>query len=274
MLLMANAPLVEDALYQFRFNLHDAHGRETPLEVGAHLLWQDAAARLGPALDRLPLHHGAATSTCAAARLDRRAGRPVRVRRGTPTAPSRGLRHESASPDRSHEPRTPCAPTLPALYADPPLTRCKRRADEALQRGGFDALVVPSGRLHYQVFDDRDYPFAVNPQFKAWVPLTRMPGQLAGVRAGPAPEGDLPAAVRLLARRAERAVGRLGRAHRHRDHPHARRSAAAPAEERRALRDPRRAAERARRVRAEQSAGGRRVPGIPARVQDRRTRSR
>ena len=65
-------------------------------------------------------------------------------------------------------------PDLPALYADH-LYMLKRRADEALHRGGFDALVVPSGRLHYQVFDDRDYPFAVNPQFKAWVPLVRVP---------------------------------------------------------------------------------------------------
>jgi len=62
---------------------------------------------------------------------------------------------------------------LAALYADH-LATLKQRADEALQRGGFDALVIPSGRLHYQVFDDRDYPFAVNPQFKAWVPLTRL----------------------------------------------------------------------------------------------------
>jgi len=63
---------------------------------------------------------------------------------------------------------------LAALYADH-LETLKRRADEALQRGGFDALVVPSGRLHYQVFDDRDYPYAVNPQFKAWVPLVKLP---------------------------------------------------------------------------------------------------
>jgi len=62
---------------------------------------------------------------------------------------------------------------LAALYADH-LATLKQRADEALQRGGFDALVIPSGRLHYQVFDDRDYPFAVNPQFKAWLPLTRL----------------------------------------------------------------------------------------------------
>jgi len=52
----------------------------------------------------------------------------------------------------------------------------QRRATQALERGGFDHLVIPSGNVHYQVFDDRDYPYAVNPQFKAWVPLTRNPG--------------------------------------------------------------------------------------------------
>lgn len=51
-----------------------------------------------------------------------------------------------------------------------------RRSEQALERGGCDHLVVPSGTLHYQVFDDRDYPYAVNPQFKAWLPLTRTPG--------------------------------------------------------------------------------------------------
>jgi Xaa-Pro dipeptidase len=50
------------------------------------------------------------------------------------------------------------------------------RTEAALARGGFDHLVVPSGTLHYQMFDDRDYPYAVNPQFKAWLPLTRNPG--------------------------------------------------------------------------------------------------
>lgn len=47
MLLIASAPLVEDALYQFRFNLNDPHGREQAIEVGAHLLWQDAAHASG-----------------------------------------------------------------------------------------------------------------------------------------------------------------------------------------------------------------------------------
>ena len=61
------------------------------------------------------------------------------------------------------------------LYANH-LDVLKGRADAALARGGFEHLVVPSGTLHYQVFDDRDYPYAVNPQFKAWLPLTRNPG--------------------------------------------------------------------------------------------------
>ena len=49
MLLMANGPMVEDALYQFRFNLNDARGRETSIEVGAHLLWQDRTSASGQA---------------------------------------------------------------------------------------------------------------------------------------------------------------------------------------------------------------------------------
>lgn len=52
----------------------------------------------------------------------------------------------------------------------------QRRSDRALERGGLDHLVVPSGTIHYQVFDDRDYPYAVNPQFKAWAPLVQNPG--------------------------------------------------------------------------------------------------
>ena len=62
----------------------------------------------------------------------------------------------------------------PAALYPAHLDVIKRRADEALARGGFDHLVIPSGRLHYQLFDDRDYPFAINPQFKAWLPLTQL----------------------------------------------------------------------------------------------------
>ena len=63
---------------------------------------------------------------------------------------------------------------MASLYREH-LQTLSARADEALARGGFDHLVIPSGSVHYQLFDDRDYPYAVNPQFKAWVPLTRVP---------------------------------------------------------------------------------------------------
>jgi Xaa-Pro dipeptidase len=70
------------------------------------------------------------------------------------------------------------APTMstdPALLYGQHLATLNARTETALARGGFDHLVVPSGNLHYQAFDDRDYPYAVNPHFKAWLPLTRNP---------------------------------------------------------------------------------------------------
>ena len=45
----------------------------------------------------------------------------------------------------------------PILYRQH-LTTVRERADVALARAGLDHLVVPSGNLHYQLFDDRDYP--------------------------------------------------------------------------------------------------------------------
>ena len=89
-------------------------------------------------------------------------------------------------------------PDFHALYADH-LAAMKRRADEALARGGFDHLVVPSGTLHYQLFDDRDYPYAVNPQFKAWLPLTRVPNSWLVYTPGQRPKVIFLPAFRLLA---------------------------------------------------------------------------
>jgi len=66
--------------------------------------------------------------------------------------------------------------STPAALYPQHLAIIMQRADMALARGGFDHLVIPSGTLHYQAFDDRDYPYAVNPQFKSWLPLTRNPG--------------------------------------------------------------------------------------------------
>ncbi len=66
-------------------------------------------------------------------------------------------------------------PDLHPLFADH-LAVIRRRADVVLERGRFDHLVVPSGHVHYQFLDDRDYPFFVNPQFKHWLPVAKAPG--------------------------------------------------------------------------------------------------
>lgn len=47
MLMVASAPLMVDALYQVRFALGDPPGAGEPIEVGAHLLWQDEAGPAG-----------------------------------------------------------------------------------------------------------------------------------------------------------------------------------------------------------------------------------
>jgi hypothetical protein len=44
MMMLAQRPLLDDALYQFRFNLPDARGRAHPIEVGAHELWATPVA--------------------------------------------------------------------------------------------------------------------------------------------------------------------------------------------------------------------------------------
>ncbi len=79
------------------------------------------------------------------------------------------------------------SPTLASLYAQH-LDELHARTAIALQRGGFDHLLIPSGTLLYQVFDDRDYPYAVNPQFKAWLPVTRAPGSWLVITPGKRPK--------------------------------------------------------------------------------------
>ena len=64
---------------------------------------------------------------------------------------------------------------LAQLYPDHLLT-LRRRSEAALARGGFDHLVIAAGAPHYEFLDDRPYPFAVNPHFKQWVPVTKAPG--------------------------------------------------------------------------------------------------
>ncbi|EHD19682.1 MULTISPECIES: Xaa-Pro dipeptidase [Brenneria] len=55
------------------------------------------------------------------------------------------------------------------------LVTLQQRAQAVLARHQLDALLIHSGELLTVFLDDHDYPFKVNPQFKAWVPVTRVP---------------------------------------------------------------------------------------------------
>ncbi len=55
------------------------------------------------------------------------------------------------------------------------LETLRERAEHALAASGYDHLVVFSGSERIKLFDDAPYPFVINPQFKAWLPLTNTP---------------------------------------------------------------------------------------------------
>lgn len=64
--------------------------------------------------------------------------------------------------------------TLTSLYHQH-LTTLQQRAQAVLARHRLDALLIHSGEPLTCFLDDHDYPFKVNPQFKAWVPVTQVP---------------------------------------------------------------------------------------------------
>jgi Xaa-Pro dipeptidase len=64
--------------------------------------------------------------------------------------------------------------SLDELYK-PHLQTLMRRAEQSLAASRFDALVIHAGSPPLQFLDDQDYPFKVNPHFKAWVPIVDNP---------------------------------------------------------------------------------------------------
>jgi Xaa-Pro dipeptidase len=64
--------------------------------------------------------------------------------------------------------------SLDHLYK-PHLQTLMRRAEASLEASGFDALVIHAGCPPIQFLDDQDYPYKVNPHFKAWVPIVDNP---------------------------------------------------------------------------------------------------
>jgi Xaa-Pro dipeptidase len=67
------------------------------------------------------------------------------------------------------------------------LATLQQRAAAALERAGYDHLLIPAGTLRYRFLDDSPYPFAVNPQFKAWLPVTKAPGSWLSITPGRRP---------------------------------------------------------------------------------------
>ena len=64
--------------------------------------------------------------------------------------------------------------SMAALYAQH-IETLQARTKEALARESIDGLVIHSGQAKKHFLDDTNYPFQVNPQFKAWLPVTDNP---------------------------------------------------------------------------------------------------
>jgi len=66
------------------------------------------------------------------------------------------------------------ATELAATYASH-IQTMQNRTQEALARESIDGLVIHSGQAKRLFLDDNHYPFKVNPQFKAWLPVVDNP---------------------------------------------------------------------------------------------------
>jgi Xaa-Pro dipeptidase len=78
------------------------------------------------------------------------------------------------------------ATSVDQLYK-PHLQTLMRRTEHSLGAAGFDALVIHAGSPPTQFLDDQDYPFKVNPHFKAWVPIVDNPRCILVVKPGSRP---------------------------------------------------------------------------------------
>ena len=63
---------------------------------------------------------------------------------------------------------------LATLYPDH-ILELNHRVAEIVAREKLSGLVIHSGQPHRQFLDDMDYPFKVNPHFKAWLPVIDNP---------------------------------------------------------------------------------------------------
>ncbi len=73
--------------------------------------------------------------------------------------------------------------TFPAHIA-----HVRKLADQALEREGYDGVVVHSGHPGLHFLDDHGPPFKANPHFLYWAPLLEAPGSFIRYRPGRRPE--------------------------------------------------------------------------------------
>jgi Xaa-Pro dipeptidase len=76
---------------------------------------------------------------------------------------------------------------LDELY-EPHLQTLMQRTERSLAATGFDALVIHAGCPPTLFLDDQDYPYKVNPHFKAWVPITDNPQCILVIAPGARPK--------------------------------------------------------------------------------------
>lgn len=76
---------------------------------------------------------------------------------------------------------------VPASLFQAHLEHVCRRAGAALDRAGFDSLLIPSGLPPLQFSDDQPYPFKASPQFRLWVPEA-WPGCFVAFEPGRKPQ--------------------------------------------------------------------------------------
>ena len=67
------------------------------------------------------------------------------------------------------------------------LTEVARRTTEALERCGFEGVVLQAGEALGLFADDQHYPYKAHPPFKWWVPLLDAPGSLLHFQPGQRP---------------------------------------------------------------------------------------
>ena len=232
MLLIASAPLVEDALYQFRFLLPRRRRATRRRSRSARICcgWiaparpgsrgpASASSRLTEDAGRPPARSGSTRPAASTSnQRERRAAAAGRLRQNGRTPPTSPLAMSFRStPVRS------TATTSPVLHArtdDRARARRLRSSRRAQRHPALPGVRRPRLSVRGQS------------AVQGLAAADARAGQLAGGDAGRETEADLPTAVRLLARGAGCAERLVGRAFRHRHHPQARGGAAASARER------------------------------------------